>query len=122
MKVLPGEDPLDAAGILAQVEWRCDNCNRTVEEVEVDPHGTSGMCLECDDDGDEGFALPEREMVVTWSIGLDAVDSLDAARQALGILQDPHTTATVFIVGDGAMEYRVDLSDNSVVPHTEEVE
>ena len=40
--------------------------------------------------------------LVTWNIQVDAKSPEDAALQALGIQQDPESTATVFLVTDGA--------------------
>lgn len=50
--------------------------------------------------------------LVEWSIDIDADSPEDAARQALGIQQDPHTTATVFhIYGDDGSHDIVDIED-----------
>lgn len=55
------------------------------------------------EDGDTGY-------VVTWSMPIDAEHAVDAAVQALGIMQDPHSIATVFIVTDpDGKRYLVDL-------------
>lgn len=55
-------------------------------------------------------AEPEEEFVVTWSMPFDAEGPIDAARQALGVLQDPENIATVFVVTDPAgRRFQVDL-------------
>ena len=46
--------------------WRCDECGGTVEEVEVNPHGFSGMCVDCDPEHDEYVPEDDGEL---WANG-----------------------------------------------------
>ncbi len=52
----------------------------------------------------------EYPFTVTWSMPFEAEGPIDAARQALGTLQDPDSIATVFVVEDQlGNRFKVDL-------------
>lgn len=57
--------------------------------------------------------LDEVRHTVEWSTFLDAINPVDAARQALGMMQDPSTTAVVFFVTDDhGNRVKVDLEEH----------
>ena len=43
---------------------------------------------------------PEREYTVSWSVFTDATTPFEAVEIAKGMLDDPHNTATLFVVED----------------------
>lgn len=52
------------------------------------------------------------EYRVTWAVDVEADDHLDAIRQAMGMLADPHNTATIFEAQRGyGPTWVVDMED-----------
>lgn len=58
-----------------------------------------------------GGESAEATHVVTWSMPFDAVDPTDAAMQALGVVRDPTSIATVFVVEGPSGRFAIDLED-----------
>ncbi|MFB8087300.1 hypothetical protein [Streptomyces sp. NPDC055992] len=56
------------------------------------------------------------EYEITWTIDLDAVDPVEAAREALAILRDPTPWATVFTVHGADQTVTVDLDPDHTDP------
>ena len=73
------------------------------------PHATRAVAV--DAAADAGGAGTHD---VTWSMPLDADDAVDAALQALGIMRDPASVATVFTVtGPDGRRVVVDVEDQT---------
>ena len=58
------------------------------------------------------------QYVVNWSMPFDAESAEDAALQAYATLQDPHNTATCFVVETDEGEREVVDVEGALVNHT----
>lgn len=52
---------------------------------------------------------------LVWEIDIDAASPLEAAKEALAVMRDPSSIATVFDVFTLEKQIRVDLEDESCV-------
>ena len=60
-------------------------------------------------DDEEGVDGPTETYMVSWDMHIDAASPEDAARQALGIMRDPYSLATVFTVSNDRVEVTIDV-------------